>query len=160
MSHKAIISLKNLSYYGRTLGFFALLILPNSVQSEDFEENFIYIDCSITANEVRAPGHTFKTNNSYRLDSKNKKFTYYSEKRNDYLDQCVSSCVITDDAIVWESYTNVDNMNITYNYNINRWTGNFEGSSTQFQEGKLKYELKHYGECQSGVSRLKTAPKF
>jgi hypothetical protein len=160
MSHKTIISLKTLSSYRRPLEVFVLLCLSTSAQSEGFKENFIYIDCSITANEVSDPSHTFKTNNSYRLDSKNKKFTYYSETRNDYLELCASSCVITDDAIVWKSHTNVDNMDITFNYNINRWTGKFEGSSTQFQSGKLKYELKHYGECKSGVSKLKTTPKF
>lgn len=160
MFYKTNSSLGNVKSCRPLLGVVILLCASSSAQSEDLKENLIYIDCSVTANEVSDPSYTFKTNNSYRLDSKNKEFTYYSEERNEYLDQCASSCVINDDSIVWKSYTKLDNMDISFNYNINRWTGKFEGSSTQLQSGKLKYELKHYGECQGGVSKLKTTPKF
>jgi hypothetical protein len=160
MSYKLTSSLKALPPYRRLFGFVILLYLSTSAQSDDSEDGVIYIDCSVTAHEVSDPSYVFTTNNSYRLDTKKKKFAYYSEKRNEYIDRCDSSCVISDDSIVWKTYSNEENMDSTFNYNINRWTGKFEGSSTQFQSGKLKYQLKHYGECQNGVSLLKSKPKF
>lgn len=160
MSYNLTSNLKSLPPYRRLFGFVILLCLSTSAQSDDSEEGITYIDCSITANEVSDPNYVVKDSNSYRLDVKNKEFTYYNENQNEYIDLCDLSCVITDDSIVWKRYSNMYDMETTFNYSINRWTGQFDGSSTQFQNGKLKYELKHSGECQSGVSRLKIKPKF
>jgi len=160
MPYKLTSNRKTLPPYRRLFGFVILLCLSTSAQSDDSEEGIIYIDCSITANEVSDPNYVVKDSNSYRLDVKNKEFTYYNKNKNQYIDLCDLSCVITDESIVWKRYSNMYDMEITFNYSINRWTGQFDGSSTQFQSGKLKYELKHSGECQSGVSRLKIKPKF
>ena len=160
MLYKPNSYLKTISFYRRILGFYILLCISTSVQSDDSKDNYSYIDCSIKSTELNDKSYENNIYSSYRLDTKNSKITIYYENINEYTDICSSKCIVTDDSFTLKNNFKYKDVDIAFDYAVNRWTGKFEGSSTSFQRGKILYKFYYNGECKSGISKLKIKPKF
>lgn len=153
-------SIKTLCPYKTVLSFMVFICASSSAQSIDSNSIYSYIDCSITAKKITTGGDDLKYTNSYRLNEKNKTFSFYNEKLNKYTSLCDLFCDIRADSIAWRTSNTEYGTDNTASITINRWNGSFEGRSAQFQNGDLKYEVSYSGVCKGGVSKFRTKPKF
>ena len=149
--------LKYTSLYRTLFGVIVMLCASSSAQSYDLKGNYSYLNCSITGrSSVDNYKGSFEDNQSFRLDEKNKELSYYNEMSNKYTNLCDSDCRITDNYIIFKDKTY---SYISKSYTINRWNGDIKGYSTMLI-GKYRSDGTMTGDCQSGVSRLKTKPRF
>jgi hypothetical protein len=147
----------------RALGFVIFVCASSAVQSNDKDTGFDFIDCSFTAKKIGDDVWESKIQKSYRISNDNENFDTYDTELNEYVNVCSQGCTINKDKIQWYSQNDKNSykLDIVSLFSINRWNGEFQGETTTFKlDNYASNKYKYSGECQSGISKLKTKPKF
>ena len=155
------LSQKNVPLNRSVLGFVILLCVSSAANSDDSKDNYSYLDCSLVLNELINKELDVKYQSSYRVDYIKKEVFIYEDRKNSYLNLCASSeCTLTEGLISWGKKEKDNSLEVSEYTGINRWTGKYTGWSTYRFDGKLSYDIRSAGECKSGVSKIRTKPKF
>ncbi len=151
----------NILLIRKLFGFFALSCVASSAHSDNSKDTYSYLDCSLVLNEMVNKEKGVEYQSSYRIDYTKNEIFIYEDRKNSYFNLCVSSeCTLTDGLISWRKKEKDNSLEVAEYTGINRWTGKYTGWSTYRFDGKLSYDIRSSGECKSGVSKLRTKPKF